>query len=219
MCLAGGGGFGELGWMSEQPADLELVLSLGDLADEISLGSWRSSGLSTRHKSDGSPVTPVDGEVERRLRDRVLGTHPHDGFVSEELGVTVGTSGRCWYVDGIDGTRAYADGRTEWSTLIALTDPGGLRQGLCTGPALGKRWYVGTEGRAVMAGSGGQIRRVEVAAAFQGPTAKIACWPPADRIGDHFVGPRSTPPRRTDRGPVDAPVVGRRGSQRSDAGC
>lgn len=169
--------------MSEQAADLELVLRLGDLADEITLGSWRSSVLATRSKSDGSPVTAVDVEVERRLRDCVLGMHPNDGFVSEELGVTVGTSGRCWYVDGIDGTRAYADGRTEWSTLIALTDPGGLRQGLCTGPALGKRWYVETNGQAVKTGSGGQTRRVQVAAASQGPAVRVACWPPADRIG------------------------------------
>ncbi len=142
--------------MTEQEADLELVVSLGDLADELTMESWRSSGLSTHSKSDGSPVTAVDIEVERRLRDYVLGTHPHDGFVSEELGVTVGTSGRCWYVDG---TTAYADGRSEWSTLIALTDPGGLRQGLCTGPALGKRWYVETSGQAVRTESRGQTGR------------------------------------------------------------
>ena len=172
--------------MSEQPADRELVLSLGDLADELTLGSWRSSGLSTRSKSDGSPVTPVDIEVERRLQDRVLGVHPNDGFVSEELGVTVGSSGRCWYVDGIDGTRAYADGRTEWSTLIALADPGGLRQGLCTGPALGKRWYVGTNGQAFKTGSDGQVTRVQVAAASSEPSVRVACWPPAHRIGGHL---------------------------------
>lgn len=171
--------------MREQPDDLQLVLSLGDLADELTLGSWRSSGLSTRSKADGSPVTPVDFEVERRLRDRILGMCPDDGFVSEELGVTVGTSSRCWYVDGIDGTRAYADGRTEWSTLIALTDRCGLRQGLCTGPALGKRWYVATDGRAVTTGPNGQTSRVRVSEASQEPP-RVACWPPARRIDGHL---------------------------------
>ncbi|MEM7092398.1 MAG: inositol monophosphatase family protein [Actinomycetota bacterium] len=170
--------------MSEQPTDLELLLSLGDLADEITLGSWRSSVLSTRTKADGSPVTPVDIEVERSLRDRVLEVHPDDGFVSEELGMTDGSSGRTWHVDGIDGTRAYADGRTEWSTLIAITDPGGIRQALCTGPALARRWYVDAKGQAVRAGSDGEITRVQVAApADRG--ARVACWPPAGRIGDH----------------------------------
>ena len=172
--------------MSEQPADLELVLSLGDLADELTLGSWRSSGLSIRRKPDGSPVTPVDVEVERRLRDRVLGVHPDDGFVSEELGVTVGTSGRCWYVDGIDGTRAYADGREEWSTLIALADLGGLRQGLCTGPALGRRWYVETNGQAVKTGSSGRAKRIQVSAASQVPAVRVGCWPPAQRVAGHL---------------------------------
>lgn len=171
--------------MGDQAADLELVLQLGDLADELTLASWRSSGLSTRHKPDGSLVTPVDSEVERRLRDRVLQWHPNDGFVSEELGATIGTSGRCWYVDGIDGTTAYAQGRAEWSTLIALADTGGIRQGLCTGPALGTRWHVGTNGHAIRTGPSGQTRRVEVAAASQEPPARVACWPPAHRIAGH----------------------------------
>lgn len=187
--------------MSEQLDDLGFVLSLGDLADEIALGSWRSSGLPTRIKADASPVTTVDIDVERTLRDRVLAVHPNDGFVSEELGATLGTSGRCWYVDGIDGTRAYADGRTEWSTLIALTDAAGLRQGLCTAPALGKRWYVEANGRAVATGPRGPTRHVQVTTASQGPSARVACWPPAHRIDGHLSDPG--------RGRLEALTTGR----------
>ena len=185
VCLRPAIGLCEHDRVSEQEADLELVVSLADLADELTMESWRSSGLSTRSKSDGSPVTAVDIEVERRLRDCVLGMHPHDGFVSEELGMTAGTSGRCWYVDGVDGTTAYADGRTEWSTLIALTDPSGLRQGLCTAPALGKRWYAEASGQAVTTDSSGQPGRAQVSATSPGSTVRVACWPPAHRIGDH----------------------------------
>lgn len=141
---------------------------------------------STPRKPDGSPVTAVDIDVERRLRDCVLGTHPHDGFVSEELGMSAGTSGRCWYVDGIDGTTAYADSRPEWSTLIALADASGLHQGMCTAPALGKRWYVDADGRAVATDASGSTRRVQVSAASPGPNARIACWPPAQGIDDHL---------------------------------
>ncbi|MCB1000165.1 MAG: inositol monophosphatase family protein [Ilumatobacteraceae bacterium] len=172
--------------MTDQAAERELLPKLGALADEITMGMWRSSGLATRRKSDGSPVTAADIEVERTLRDCVLGMHPHDRFVSEELGTSAGTSSRCWYVDGIDGTTAYADGRPEWSTLIALTDSGGLRQGLCTAPALGKRWYVGADGRAVMNDSSGHTRRVQVSAASRGADARLACWPPAPRVGAHL---------------------------------
>lgn len=172
--------------MSDQAAELELLLRLGDIADEIAMGSWRSSGLPTRSKSDGSPVTAVDIDVERRLRDCVLGMHPNDGFMSEELGMSAGTLGRCWYVDGIDGTTAYADGRPEWSTLIALTDSSGLHHGMCTAPALGKRWYVDADSRAVATDSSGSTRRVQVSAASREPAVRIACWPPAQRIGDHL---------------------------------
>lgn len=93
-----------------------------------------------------------------------------------------GTSGRCWYVDGIDGTTAFADGRPEWSTLIALADAGGLRLGLCTAPALGKRWYVETNGHAIETDGQGQTERVQVAATADESTARVACWPPARRI-------------------------------------
>ena len=179
-------GRGGLGPMTEQPEDLAMVLSLADLADELTLGPWRSGEVSTASKPDGSPVTKVDIEVERRLRDHVLTLHPDDAFVSEELGATTGTTGRCWYVDGVDGTRAYADGRPEWSTLIALTDAGGLRRGLCTSPALGKRWYVDATGRAVREGSDGQTRRIRVAITSDERAARIACWPPAERIAGHM---------------------------------
>jgi histidinol-phosphatase len=173
----------EHAWVSEHEADLELVRRLGDLADEITMESWRSAGLSTRSKADGSPVTAVDIEVEQRLRDCVLETHPKDGFVSEELGETAGSSGRCWYVDGVDGTTAYADGRPEWSTLIALTDRSGIQQSLCTAPALGRRWYVDSHGRAVTTETGEPVRRVQVSTASPGPAMRIGCWPPAHRIG------------------------------------
>lgn len=172
--------------MSGQEADLELLLALGGLADEITMESWRSRRLAARTKSDGSPVTAVDIEVERTLRDFVLRMHPDDGFVSEELGAAAGTSGRCWYVDGVDGTTAYADGRTEWSTLIALTDRNGIRQGLCTAPALGKRWYVDDDGATTRRDSDGEISRIQVSAASPGSTARVACSPPASRIGGHL---------------------------------
>ena len=164
------------------PDDLELLHALGDLADEITHSSWRSSGLTSHIKPDGSPVTPVDVEVERRIRERVLDAHPSDGFVSEELGVTAGTSDRCWFVDGLDGTRAYADGRTEWSTLIAVVDGGAVRTSLCTGPALGKRWFASSDGRALKTEGGSRPVPLQVSATTSRRSARVACWPPADRI-------------------------------------
>ena len=204
--------------MSGREADQELLVSLGALADEVTMRSWRSGRLETRSKSDGSPVTAVDIEVERTLRDFVLRMHPDDGFVSEELEATVGTSGRCWYVDGVDGTTAYAEGRTEWSTLIALTDRSELRQGLCTAPALGKCWYVDTSGQAVRS----DLRRDQ-------PHPGLCGVPWVDGEGrllatgesprGSLIGACEQSPRRVDLWLVHAPVMGGRCTQRGDAGC
>ena len=42
------------------------------------------------------------------------------GLLGEELGERLGTTGRRWIVDGIDGTRFFAAGLKEWGSLIAL---------------------------------------------------------------------------------------------------
>ena len=162
--------------------DNALILSLADLADEFTLQSWQKGDAVAGLKSDGSPVTSTDVEVERRIRDRVLAACPGDSFVSEELGVTAGMSGRCWFVDGIDGTTAFVARRPEWSTLIALADANGVFQGICSAPALGTRWYVEPDGYAVALSRQGWARRLQVSAATASESVKVACWPPASQM-------------------------------------
>src|SRR5262245_51074705 len=71
-------------------------------------------------KSDNSPVTIADRSAEQFLREKLLAAYPDDGFLGEEFGDHVGTSGFRWIVDPIDGTRNFVRGIPHWATLVGL---------------------------------------------------------------------------------------------------
>ena len=100
--------------------DLQLAFQLADIADATTLKSWSPTGVRSTAKADGSPVTDADIEAEQAMRTHLLASCPADGFVGEEIGEIIGTSGRRWIVDGIDGTRFFASGQRTWGTLVAL---------------------------------------------------------------------------------------------------
>ena len=120
-------------------ADLELALRLADLADEISLPRFRT-GIAFETKADLTPVTEADRAVEVELRRVLADERPADAVLGEEHGTT-GAGERRWIVDPIDGTRNYARGIPVWATLVALEDEGSILVGVCSAPALGRRWW------------------------------------------------------------------------------
>ncbi len=97
-------------------------------------------------KSDGSPVTPADLEVENIARGVILDTHPEHEFFGEETGHTGHSNEWLWVIDPIDGTRSYASGRPTFGTLIALLHRGLPVIGILDQPILSERW-IGVVGR------------------------------------------------------------------------
>jgi histidinol-phosphatase len=91
-------------------------------------------------KQDDSPVTVADREAERLLRDTFLSAFPHDGFLGEESGEHLGTSGFRWIVDPVDGTRSFFRGIPVWGTLVGLEYHGEQIAGVVAAPALGHTW-------------------------------------------------------------------------------
>jgi len=120
--------------------DLALALRLADAADAISLPLFRS-GLSIETKSDLTPVTEADRAAETELRRVLAAERPADAVLGEEHGASSGGGGRRWILDPIDGTRSYARGIPTWATLVALEEPGDMRLGVVSAPALGRRWW------------------------------------------------------------------------------
>ena len=89
-------------------------------------------------KGDGTPVTQADRAAEAHLRAAVADAFPDDGVSGEEEAERIGTSGRRWIVDPIDGTKAFTRGVPLYSTLLAVEDEHGLAVGVIVAPRAGR---------------------------------------------------------------------------------
>ena len=103
--------------------------------------AWFGERLPIELKADATPVTEVDREAERAIRDAIVARFPDDAVLGEEDGATDGPSGRRWIVDPVDGTKLYAEGIPLWTTLIALEVDGEVVLGVADAPALGDRYH------------------------------------------------------------------------------
>ncbi len=96
------------------------TLSFAQTAGALSLRWFQTTDLNVEEKDDGSPVTIADRTVETELRRLITETYPNDTIIGEEFGETGNHSGRVWYVDPIDGTKAFTQGVPLFSTLVAV---------------------------------------------------------------------------------------------------
>lgn len=81
-------------------------------------------------KRDGSVVTRVDRECERRIRELIQRDFAGDAILGEELGEHTPSGWRAgelhsehgwrWILDPIDGTRSFVHGVPFWGVMIAL---------------------------------------------------------------------------------------------------
>jgi histidinol phosphatase-like enzyme (inositol monophosphatase family) len=128
------------------PADralLDEAVELARAAGASTTAWFRSTALVVDHKGDGTPVTEADRAAERLIREHLAAAHPDDAVVGEEEGPTPGTTGRCWVIDPIDGTKAFTHGVPLYSTLLAVDDEHGPAVGVIELPALTETVYAG----------------------------------------------------------------------------
>jgi fructose-1,6-bisphosphatase/inositol monophosphatase family enzyme len=133
---------------ADRADELELAFRLADRADAVSLPQFRSEELLQQHKSDGTPVSQIDLDVEQAMFDLVRAEAPSDHVLGEEIGDHPGTSGRRWIFDGIDGTHNYALGRAGWGTAISCLVDGVVVAGVVSCPAFGRRVWATAGGGA-----------------------------------------------------------------------
>jgi histidinol-phosphatase len=130
--------------------DLALAQALAAEADQIARAAF-VAGRTIGHemKDDGSPVTAVDLAVEEALLGLLRRQRPHDRVIGEEVGWQGdSSSGRCWTLDGIDGTAGFVAGSPLWSTLIGFVVDGMPRLGVSTSTGQGRRWWAQIGGGA-----------------------------------------------------------------------
>jgi histidinol-phosphatase len=135
--------------------DLQLAQTLADMSDRITLRHFGGT-FSVRTKNDQTPVTEVDEEVERAIRERLNRDRPDDAIVGEEFG-KLGDSSRRWIIDPIDATRNYIRGIPVFATLIALDG----EVGVVSAPAMNRRWWASRGDGAFCDGNPIRVSKVD----------------------------------------------------------
>lgn len=122
-----------------------------DLADELALitEATRAAGVlvmpffgkvKSWEKTKGSPVTEADLAADLLLKKQLIGARPDYGWLSEETldDPARMQCARAFVVDPIDGTRAFLEGRNQFSISVALVEHGRPVAGAVYNPATGE---------------------------------------------------------------------------------
>lgn len=134
--------------MPVSQADIDLAQRLADAAGAAIRPYFRTEhGLEA--KDDASPVTLADKAAEAAMRRLIIAERPMDAIIGEEEPDRMGSSGRTWVLDPIDGTRSFIVGRPIFGTLIALLEDGWPVLGIIDQPIIAERW-LGVTGRATL---------------------------------------------------------------------
>lgn len=104
--------------------EAEVLRQAVQAAGKAALHLFRNS-LQVITKDDNSPVCEADYAADAILMRLLLDNFPNYGWISEEsTNRPVASDGRTWVVDPIDGTRAFVNGREDWSVSVALIEKG-----------------------------------------------------------------------------------------------
>ncbi|MFC7292487.1 histidinol-phosphatase [Hirschia litorea] len=148
------------------PAEIQELTAfaerLADAAGKAILPYFRGEGSLADNKAQTGfdPVTIADKAAERAIREIIDAERPDDAIMGEEYGEKSGTSGWTWYLDPIDGTRAFISGLPVWTTLIGLVRDNKSIVGVIDQSYLKER-YVGTPSGSYMIDSEGEKRNLK----------------------------------------------------------
>jgi histidinol phosphatase-like enzyme (inositol monophosphatase family) len=144
--------------MTETLAQLEdFALELAHMAGNIAQAYFRQP-ITVENKGGSvfDPVTNADRAIERVLRSAIVERYPDHAIVAEEEGERAGRGDYTWFIDPIDGTRAFMTGSPLWGTLIGLTRGAEPLFGVLMQPVMGElffgapsgSWLIKENGRA-----------------------------------------------------------------------
>lgn len=115
------------------------VIQLADIASEISTKYFRKN-IEIDSKSNNTPVTIVDREIELAIRSWITKNYPTHDIMGEEYTDVIADGKYTWVIDPIDGTVAFSSGKPLFTTLIALLCGNTPMIGIVDQPILGDRF-------------------------------------------------------------------------------
>ncbi|KIT16694.1 inositol monophosphatase family protein [Jannaschia aquimarina] len=133
-------------------ADRALLESAARSAGEIARRHFKRDPK-VWQKGDQGPVTEADLEVDAMLHDRLLGTRPDYGWLSEESYQTDRRTGqRTFVIDPIDGTRAFIEGNGAFTHSLAVVEDGRTVAAAIYQPMRDRLWSAHAGGGASLNG-------------------------------------------------------------------
>ncbi len=178
-------------------AYLDFATETAYLAGRLTLGYFQV-GIRPDLKADESVVTVADRQAEELIRERIATQYPQHAIVGEEYGVQgdPGASHR-WFIDPIDGTRAFLRGVPLYSVLLGLEIEGTVDVGAVYFPALDEMIAAATAHGCWWNGRRAQVSEVptlgEAVVTFTGPAnfrkyGREAAWNRFQRLTDYQAG-------------------------------
>jgi myo-inositol-1(or 4)-monophosphatase len=161
----------------------DFALELAHTAGGIAQAHFRRP-VTVENKSAGSfdPVTNADRAIERVLRTAIVERYPNHGIVAEEEGERAAKDDYTWYIDPIDGTRAFMTGSPLWGTLIGLLRGRRVLFGLLAQPVLEEIFFGGPSGSWLIKAE--RRERLRTRAGKSLSTAALACTHPNMFVGE-----------------------------------
>src|SRR6516225_9404982 len=129
------------------PKALALAEQLADVARRIVREHFRAP-LAVEQKTDGTPVTIADRDIEAHMRRMIRAAFPGHAVRGEEFAAEGGGE-FTWVLDPIDGTKSFVSGYPLFGSLIALQQQDRAVLGVIEAPVVAERW-VGADGRATL---------------------------------------------------------------------
>ncbi len=126
--------------MADLDRFLDVALEAAFAAGQATLAHFRT-GVAVEVKADASPVTEADRAAEALIRRHLGRAFPDHGIVGEEEGADREGASHVWWVDPIDGTKAFVRGVPLYAVLIGLAVEGRVEVGVAHFPALGETVY------------------------------------------------------------------------------
>lgn len=96
--------------------------------------AWQRGGTEVRYKGPSNPVTEVDLESQKIIREFLLDRNPEHEFLGEEGPKKTVVGDYLWIVDPLDGTKNFAHGYPVFCVSIALEHKGEVIVGVVHDP-------------------------------------------------------------------------------------
>jgi myo-inositol-1(or 4)-monophosphatase len=117
--------------------ELSAARAAASAAAEVLLEGWGTRPATRFKASKADPVTEYDHRAEAIIVEHLTAAFPRDAIIGEEGSDRMGSSGRAWHIDPLDGTVNFTHGLPLFSVSIGLCEGDRPLLGVVNAPALG----------------------------------------------------------------------------------